>query len=352
MAKLFDSIPAGPTGRYCLMPSVVGQRELRFFLPDGLDELIAKNFLPPVRCEGSGEKVDTLYAMIPVACRKNKNAPVDKNYAALVAAVMTRQIRLAEVNDLIGLAKKITCKNSSLRQELAFTRLAAETPSFLAYMHHDLLSDAMSSIVRALKSEADSCDPLVTACVAGFYSAHVHPFSDGNGRWSRLFSLYIGSSFYAFLFQSIANSELVNEIWPRCRSDGFCDLFNAAYSFEMELRQDVGLNKCLEIYNKIHHEFVKKSSSIHAGRRFMLDCVVDSRVSYERTRSTFGLSEKSCAGLFEQAMEFGAEYCCYSGRDLYMAALIDEIASRVDFLSRKLSENQGIDISTYNTEST
>lgn len=196
-----------------------------FFTPHSLDELV-EDCCAPMNASASviSQKIRGLeFPIVGVMARRN--AKLDRRQSSLFLDAAQGKIAISSLSDVLALASRIGPGSGEVRAEMAYAGAPIASLAKQVYAHHDSLPELLDSLVRVLGSGSRG-DPCVFSALVGFYCLQLHPFLDGNGRWSRVLAAACGheesvtDAFVGALFLSACKDDLVRDIWPHSRSYG------------------------------------------------------------------------------------------------------------------------------------
>lgn len=183
-----------PIGEHLIVRSQLTGLPLTYFVPYPITQLVAQ--LKPSSAGTSVSPPVALWLLVPFLCRRNCRVPgfIEPAMIRAHAALMAGQMVLQSIEDLEGLAAGLDPKVKGLRQQICYA--GGKTPSAAQriYAPASDLPALMDSLVEFLqRSDLAQWDALETAVLVGEYAVRIHPFVDGNGRWSRVLTVWAGA---------------------------------------------------------------------------------------------------------------------------------------------------------------
>lgn len=218
-----------PVGRFDTIQSSITGKLLRYFTPNPLPDLIrewGRPAKPPSRLPGENDTAIALLLMRPAAAHAPTNS-YDLHQAQRFGEVIFGRLQVDSPSGLISLGTTISPKVGGLREEIVFSGGPNASQANHIFAPYGALPEQIGYFSRGIKTVPSSIDPGIGANIVGFCGAHLHPFTDGNGRWSRLLAAQsakrVGNPAAGLLsaaFQSWCKEFLTQDIWPASRHQG------------------------------------------------------------------------------------------------------------------------------------
>lgn len=221
--------PVTPVGRFDAIQSSLTGKLLRYFTPNPLPDLIrewGKTTAPPSRLTDENDTAIALLLMRPAAAHALTSS-YDLHQAQRFGEVIFGRLQAESPTDLISLGTAISPKVGGLREEIVFSGGPNASHAKHIFAPYGVLLEQIEYFSRGIKTVPSAIDPGVGANIVGFCGAHLHPFTDGNGRWSRLLAAQTArrarnpaAGLLSAAFQSWCKEFLTQEIWPASRHEG------------------------------------------------------------------------------------------------------------------------------------
>ena len=161
---------------------------------------------------------------------------------------------------------------------------------------------------------------MLAACAA-FHALHVHPFVDGNGRWTRLLAARIGAArgelvsgvAHACLLQ-LGKPVLVEHHWPHARSHGLGGYLARCRAFEGRVLERLRSGALRESMAALHAGVAATvvSPSLRVG--LLADLLAHGRIRRNDLKRVAAMSSRALDGALLRMAEFsGCEIDAASG---------------------------------------
>lgn len=320
-----------PLGRFDVIPSAVTGAPLRYFTPDPLSLLLA-------RCVGecsdeAPRPMDQAFVLLLArSAATDHSGSVNASYAKLVAQTALGHVRYIDSESILKLGSCISPRAREARQEIVFSGAVSASASKHVYPPYEALPTLLTSLADGLNCPPEGMDASVFAAVVGFFCVHVHPFLDGNGRWSRVLSTQAGallkgsdSGVISAIFQSRFKHALAHSIWPSARLTGLKEYLQMAKSFEAALRSGVE-PEVVELsglaLSALKRHFISRRDYEEAAIAIFTDREVDIR---SLLKDQFNLSDKRQRWLTEELDEIASRLNGSTHSNFFMdaAAAVD-----------------------------
>ncbi len=296
-----------PPGRSDSVASGITGGVLRYFTPDPLPDLLQ-------RCQPLGGFApvglsDEIYMSLALAgaasCARGQ---VDRKQAALFCNLIMGQIDLHTSQDIISLGRQVSPRAVGIRREMVYADALIPSMARQIYAHHECLHDLMESLQDALNRPWE-IDVSIVASVVGFFCAQMHPFVDGNGRWTRLMVVSAGAKrgrtidgMICAIFLNICKSVLANEIWPESRICGLRAYLEASSRFNAVFRQLLSTEFIADmVWLSTSLAGLAKSARLKAS--FLAKIYSEGDISPEILKKELGISTKVANAYICQARE-------------------------------------------------
>jgi hypothetical protein len=204
------------------------------FTPDPLPTMLARCALDRHATPAVAHP-DPLLLVRAVATRQGS---VDPAMIALLARILLRPPGLLDGDALRAVSPTCT---SRMRAHLGFLRVRVASQADV-FADAALVPERFGQLATGIATAPANFHPAVFAACIGFNATHLHPFRDGNGRWSRsvvvLASHHRKDAFAGMAHAALlarGKARLVARCWPAARKAGLRDYLARCVAFEHDL---------------------------------------------------------------------------------------------------------------------
>lgn len=326
-----------PPGRWDRIASSLTGKNLNYFTPDPLPDLLSRCRIPVNKWVLRPEETKNAGLMlVREAAKRPSTGQVDTKDALRLCEIYVGNFKWDTTEDMIGLARKIVPGLQGLREEMAYTGGPTGSTASHIYAPASTLPILLDSMTEGLCGQIDSTDPAIFTAIVGFFGAHAHPFLDGNGRWARAVALYGGVShgnamaaMINIAFQNVCLPELAEDIWPRCRSSGLRHYLERSLAFEQELTGLRGFKEAAQVYRHINCEFGKVFKSRATQKERTIQMYVNVEMPLAPMRECAGLSSRAFDGFVDRLIAGSCGLVGEEGGMLTIANLLDQVGVSV-----------------------
>ncbi len=235
-----------PSGRVDTIPSSLTGGILRYFTPYPLTELLdrAKAFEPGI---ASIETASSSSLPILISSAMSlRGGQLDQRQLAVFLDMALGNTQVQSLRDLLALGGRLGVRVPEIRREIVYADAPIPSKASIIFAHYEAVPALMDSVVSEINRSAYKIDPYTKAVVTGFFCAQMHPFLDGNGRWSRAVAAATGiasgamaDSYLAALFLSTCKDDLAQVVWAKTRMYGLRDYLERAFLFREAFLQEM-----------------------------------------------------------------------------------------------------------------
>ena len=299
-----------PSGRTDSLKSTIDGRLLTYFTPDSLTELLDRyraTTIANVPTLGADPTALALALARPASAR-SADGEVDTRQAERFCAAICQKKNWKTPDEFSDLAAEISPHlTARARNEIVFSGGPTATRSEHIYAPFSAIPPLMQSLSDGLSNHLSGVDATLRAAIVGFFCVHVHPFMDGNGRWSRLvaFSTSIedgigmARAMCNVSFQNLLKRELGEIIWPDSRRQGLRKYLEASLMFEQEFSHGYVGSKLERSINALH-ELSQRAASRTGYRQLAQSAFGIGRIDFARLKNELGLSDRALQGRLAQ----------------------------------------------------
>lgn len=297
-------------GKQIVMPSALTGLPLVYFVPDPIIELASwLRSVPECSTRRHESVAEPAWLFVSYLTRaRGASSANAQSFAKLYERILLGNHQLQTTNSLILLAGEITSK-AKLRQQMAFAGGATPSTAAVLYPPHSQVPALLDSLSEFLAGNLNAYDPLEVAALVGYSAVIAHPFDDGNGRWSRVLSVYAGmragsawNGITAALFQTACLPQVVR-LWEFARTNGLAAYFEASRNFDGRI-----LNACVEAgimrpATKIGEALLDKIQNRKTARQIAFELFSTGQLTEVGLRQRLCCSQRKAAGIRDALLE-------------------------------------------------
>ena len=325
-----------PAGRIDCVPSGVTGKPLRYFTPDPLPDLLERTRTEPA----TRPRLDPLLALILIraAARNTTTGDVDLPQARRFLELLRKAAARPTVDDLIELARSIHPRIDGIRQEIIFVGGMVPSSARHIYAPYAAIRDLMEALAEGLNSdESRRGDPLIVSATVGAFCVYLHPFVDGNGRWSRLVSASTAATrdaqwpaMVGVAFQNACKSPLSKRVLPDATTGGLREYLQSALRFETLLMRELSDSGALSRAAQLTEVFAAATPSQRAQYEVLGRLFATGRLPLAEARASLGLSQRAVDGLMQKTVSAVAPTADVHSALLDAGQLIAQIDASVE----------------------
>lgn len=294
-------------GEFLVDFSNLTNKPLKYFVPRRLT-VLAKQYSVCPRSSISFINEDALALFIARECSTRAGDLLDVEQMGRYSAVISGGWSYTSTDDVISLAHQISKKNQSFRGEISFAGAFAASDAKILYAPHNLVKSLMDDLGVFLLEDNSGNDCVVVSALTGYYAVHVHPFTDGNGRLSRLLAAYAGGCSGSIMravinvaFQERCKHYIADKLWVNLTSDGLERYLDACFEFEQILLNDKLFCARIKSLDSAITEIRRCVGSRSAAWTVLKHLAVGNRIGCDELRHIVGTSKKAAAGCVARA---------------------------------------------------
>jgi hypothetical protein len=298
-------------GEFLVDFSNLTNKPLKYFVPRRLTGL-AKQYAVCPRSSTSFLNEDALALFIARECSTRVGDLLDVEQMGRYSAVISGEWSYTSTDDVIALAHHISKKNQSFRDEISFAGSFAASDAKILYAPHNLVKPLMDDLGVFLLEDNSGIDCVVISALTGYYAVHVHPFTDGNGRLSRLLAAYAGGRSGSIMravinvaFQERCKHYIADKLWVNLTSNGLERYLDACFEFEQILLSDEIFRARITSLDSAVTE-IRRCVGRGAAWAVLKRLAAGSRIGCDELRHVVGASKKAAAGYVARAKMSGA----------------------------------------------
>lgn len=296
-----------PAGRVEGIVSGITGDPIRYFIPDPLAQLIERSRagIKP-RAVLQNETAVAVCLTRPASTR-GIGFVVDPEQALRFGRLLINRRPYRTREQLLALGKEISRKSHQYREEIIYAGAAVASAAKVVFAPYPLIPNLMEGLFDAASRDWPEVDPTVLTAVAGFYGVSVHPFIDGNGRWSRLVAASIGLTSGQVLpamvnvtFQNACKAELADLVWPQARSYGLRRYIEVSWRFEEVFMEKLQSSGAVESAINLGDTLKRSATHLRNHQEAVIELHGRGEIPLQRLRALYGMSARAFDGLIER----------------------------------------------------
>lgn len=299
-----------PVGRVEGVASALTGRPLRYFIPDSLPELLTRYGVPD-RSRYINHDPYVAFVLARSASRRGIGGKVDIAQALRFCDIVAGRKTYETLPQLMELGRQISPGNTGLRQEIIFAGATVASEAEHIFAPYPMLPQLMDSLVQENERKWE-IDAAALMALVGFYCVHMHPFLDGNGRWSRMVASSIATSvgqpitaMFGAVFLNACKAELAYQIWPSVRAYGARRYLLLALSFDEEIELVLHKQGVFDTAAALNAELRKASNNLRDFQTSAASIYTSGSLPLERLKAMLGMSNRTFTGMLEKISFIG-----------------------------------------------
>lgn len=324
-----------PAASEIAVPSSITGNILRFHTPIRLSELLARAACQePASSPTFGRWLQL--ALLVLASRRGASRESDLAQLSRLRDIQESRRSLSSTADLLALAFEIDARNKGLREATAYAGGPTSSQAHLIYTPHSAIGPLFEDLAKCSAMPDPGVDGGAATSITMFFCTHLHPFIDGNGRWSRIVALSMGakSSFPAALGALIYQQSILhgsaNDVWEDVRRFGLRTYLDRSSRYVKHLCQDLLGAEMEAVAEALGQAIVARSRNPSHAKSVFARLLLGP-VSVASLKKDLGLSERSALGLLNDLTSRNGSLVRVDAHSVSARQFIDELA--------KLSEN-------------
>lgn len=308
MVDELASVVDSPSGRTESVLSSINGELLSYFTPHPLQELLDRSRVHrELPTFSRNVSLGLSLALARVASKRGLAGEVDKAQAARLCAAITGQRQFCRLEDILALGGEISPKAKELREEIVFAGARVASRSRRIFAPYGALPELMRQLEAVACLSTPESDPAALVAIAGFYCTAMHPFMDGNGRWTRVVAASIGAKAGAPLLasinvvmQNVCKKELADWIWPQVEAMGMRNYLGMSLQFERELISGFRQSGVLEFMEPLVQQSLAACRARGDCEKIITRLLVHLEIPRDEIRELLGSSNRSTNGWIER----------------------------------------------------
>lgn len=301
-----------PAGRMDTIPSSLTPGLLRYFTPYPLTDLLDRSQELSIDDAQLSAVGATSLPFLISGALSFRDGRFDPRQSAILVDIALGNVRLESVQDLLAIGRALGVRSPEMRSEMVYADAPIASLASVIFAHHEAVPALMNELAVGINHAGVEVHPYLQAIVTGFYCVHVHPFLDGNGRWSRAVAAATGISSHALLesyvgalFMCACKDELARTGWGRARTNGLREYIERALRFRKLFIEEVA--ECLVGDTERVFSLISEFSKTRSCRNALLTSIYSKgEVGAESIRMACNVSRKVADGRIS-AMQMQAE---------------------------------------------
>lgn len=304
-----------PTGRIDTIPSSLTGGMLRYFTPYPLKDLLESSQAFAVHIDPMEDAhVESLPLLISGAL-SFRGGQFDQRQSSLLVDINLGKMSVQSVSDLLAFASRLGIRMPIVRREMVYADAPIPSMASIIFAHHESVPALVESLVAGMNREGEEIHPYLAAIITGFFCAHVHPFLDGNGRWSRMVAAATGARLQAFaesylgaLYISACKNELIRDVWSRTRIYGIREYVERALLFRKKFLGEIK-GFVIEDTNNLLSEISSITKTRSSRRELLMAIYSNGGFGPESMRAACNVSRKVADGRVAELRRIARSYC-------------------------------------------
>lgn len=299
-----------PLGWHTHVPAIREGQPLRYFTPEPLSRIIAN-----VRRKSGGAPEDLLAnralasAIFGAMVQQRYGLGEEKQRIAALELfrlyVLNADAPVIEKSDLLRIAARISGeKANQFRADIVYSGPAAAKDSHL-FAIEDSIEALVSDLVDVLKADHADVDVFDLSAITLFYCLSTHPFSDGNGRFSRFIVIALSaklddpSSGALMAGLQLWNRRWYGETALKARESGFHDFIEEMRAAHEKSRGALE-HKVVPYLNMVSKIISRQRNGQKELRKIVLDGMVKGGIKVREVKEGLCCSQRKASDLLLQ----------------------------------------------------
>ncbi len=328
--------PSLSAGVKLTVPSALTGMPLSYFCPHPLREL-ANTWLSDRDIASSVEIAsDKVGGLLLVRCLLSAGLlPRSEHNPVSDFALFLRPRILKSKADMMLLWGEITGRPPKFREAISFSGGASPSTAAHIFSPHQEIERLFDDMCEFLDEDLRGYPVLKVVALLHYYALEVHPFPNGNGRWSRQLAIATSARMgdiwsAAILLTLYANHEgQVVSAWRRAQDHGLGGYLDGCEAYRERLRLHLENSIFVRSARALHAALVELCGMRDADAIFCLQ-IHGGSLDQARISSLLGCSRKKSQGIFELVERF-----VKSNGDIFSVsamAIFKRELSTIDFL--------------------
>ena len=323
-AGFAESRPDTPPGRLDFAHSAATGRTLAYFTPDPLSQLLDRyarkgSITTTTTDEGEERALILLFSL--ASASHDATGCVDAAQAKRLTDSSFGRLVCPDSRAAIALAKEISPRVQGLRSEVVFAGARNASAAVHVFAPHEAVSRQFEGFINAARCPPHGAHPSDVAAITAFCGIHLHPFLDGNGRWSRLIAAQAAatagsgaSGAIAAAFQLQCKTLLTKFIWPQARASGLSRYLAISSAFERYVRKTLRTTSTHEIITRLLNLIDKYAPNKRsADKAALVLLTADNPDVPNALCSSLSLSQKRFTGFIDHLHTLGSDFGAHNG---------------------------------------
>jgi Fic family protein len=257
--------------------------------------------------------------------------------ALRLMSVVFEGLGFRSMDALIQLGGSISPSAKQTREEIVFVGGPSSSAARHIYAPHCAIPELMQGLVDGLSSRAVSdCDPVVAAATVAAFCNYMHPFKDGNGRWSRVVALSAAATgtnawpgMTVLVFLNACRAKLTDDLFPGATVGGLRSYLAAVSSFEDALTAELESIGAFRAATAIAEMLQAAATRPAKWRLLAVDLFVSGRIEVEEIRRRAGVSKRVAEGFVDRVAGAFPQFGQKTGDGLAIGSLLKNVDNAV-----------------------
>jgi hypothetical protein len=234
---------------------------------------------------------------------------------------------------LIQLGGSISSNAKQIREEIIFVGGPTSSAARHIYAPHGAIPELMQALLEGLSGRPISeCDPLLATATVAAFCNYMHPFKDGNGRWSRVVALsaaaartsaWPGMTVLAFL--NACRARLTNDLFPEAAACGLRSYLAAVSSFEDALTTELESIDAFGAATALGEMLQRVAGQPAKWRLLVGELFVSGRIEIEAICRHAGASRRAAEGFVDRVVGAFPQFAGKTNDGLAIESLLKSV---------------------------
>lgn len=317
-------------------------KSLAFYTPKPFDVLLEQYCRLPSRL-GPTNSTPEERPITPLLLRtvaQNRDRTVDVAQARRLFDASTSKPPFEQIGDFVAVAKSISGL-TGFRSEIVFAGGKTSSQAKQIFAPCAAIPALLEPLRAEMARSRSVIDVTSLAAIIGFYCIHVHPFVDGNGRWTRIIAIAAGSikgdPFSAALnaaFLTVCSADLIHGVWPIAKVSDLARYLELSHDFDRNVRSSPDWLEIVDSFATFDQRLRRLLRSRSQYSSVARELYTASTIPLEKLRQQAGVSRRVIDGLMEADTNGRTAACLVNGA-VSISATLDRVIKVIDYAKHK-----------------
>lgn len=334
---------AAPPGRTEWGFSGITGKALPFYTPEPFDVLLKQCSLLPPRDRQDGASEDRpITPLLLRAIAQKRDGTVDVAQARRLFDAAMRKRSFEQIDEFAAIGKSISSRVTGFRSEIGFAGGKTSSQANQIFSPPAAIPALMESLRAEIAQTHFVIDATSFAAIVGFYCIHVHPFVDGNGRWTRIIAITAGaiqgdpvSAALNAAFLTSCSAELIHGVWPSSKVTDLGRYLELSHDFDHNVRSSPDWLELVDSFASFDQKLRRLLRNRSQYSSVARELYTASVVPLEKVRQQAGVSRRVIDGLLE-ADATGRNAACLESGAVSLRATFDRVTKVIDCAKHRI----------------